>query len=109
VNYHREYIKDYASISNCLYKLTGKKNKFRWEPEHQEAFDTLIQCLINPPVLAYPKPDDLFILDTDASGNAIGAELLQVQDGKEKVISYGSYTLTPAQRKYCTTRKNFSQ
>ena len=35
----------------------------------------------------------------------IGAELIQIQDGVERVIGYGSYTLTPAQRKYCTTRK----
>ena len=31
--------------------------------------------------------------------------LSQVVNGKECVISYGSFSLTPAQRKYCTTRK----
>ena len=44
-------------------------------------------------------------LDTDASDVAIGAELLQVQNGEEKVISYRSFSLTPCQRKYCTTHK----
>ena len=39
------------------------------------------------------------------SETAIGCELLQVVDGKECVISYGSFSLTPAQRKYCTTHK----
>ena len=41
----------------------------------------------------------------DASDKAIGAELLQVQDGVEKVICYGSLSLTPSQQNYCTTRK----
>ena len=31
--------------------------------------------------------------------------LSQLQDGDEKVISYGSYVLTPEQRKYCVTRR----
>ena len=47
----------------------------------------------------------MFILDTDASDTATGADLLQLQEGEERVISYGSFSLTPAQRNYCTTRK----
>ena len=47
----------------------------------------------------------MFILDTDASDNAIGGELLQFIDGREHLISYGSYVLTAEQIKYCTTRK----
>ncbi|GFN98331.1 Pol polyprotein [Plakobranchus ocellatus] len=48
---------------------------------------------------------DPFILDTDASDFAIGAELLQIQGGVERAISYGNYTLSKEQRYYCTTRK----
>ena len=44
-------------------------------------------------------------MDTDASDVAIGAELIQVQDGVERVIAYGSFALTAQQRRYCTTRK----
>ena len=47
----------------------------------------------------------MFILDTKASDTAIGGELLQLISGVEHVISYGSYTLTSEQRKYCMTRK----
>ena len=35
----------------------------------------------------------------------IGAELLQVQEGVEQVIAYGSVTLSAEQRRYCTTQK----
>lgn len=56
-------------------------------------------------MLTLPNSTDKFILDTDASNNAIGAELLQVQDGQERAVAYGSFTLSAAQRRYCTTRK----
>lgn len=45
------------------------------------------------------------MLDTDASAEAIGAELCQVQEGRERPIAYGSLTLSAEQRRYCTTRK----
>ena len=47
----------------------------------------------------------MFVLDTDASNFAVGAELSQVQDGEIRTIAYASNILLPAQRKYCTTRK----
>ena len=37
VNYHRDHIKDYANISQCLYSLTGPKAEFVWEEKHQKA------------------------------------------------------------------------
>ena len=69
------------------------------------AFDALKSALTNPPVLALPNHRESFILDTDASNESIGCELLQVQDGVEKVITDRSYALTKEQRRYCTTRK----
>ena len=56
-------------------------------------------------MLTLPNHTDDWILDTDASDQAIGAELLQVQNGEERVIAYGSVTLSAEQRRYCTTRK----
>ena len=43
------------------------------------------------------------ILDTDASEDTIGCVLSQVQDGVERVISYGSQTLSCSERNLCTT------
>lgn len=39
------------------------------------------------PILGYPVPDTLFVLDTDASNDAIGIVLSQHQEGQEKVIA----------------------
>jgi hypothetical protein len=35
----------------------------------------------------------------------VGAELIQIQEGEERAVAYGNFTLTPEQQKYCTTRK----
>ena len=57
--------------------------------------------------MACPRAEDPFILDTDASDFAIGAVLSQIQDEKERSISFASKVLNKAQRAYCTTRKEW--
>ena len=46
-----------------------------------------------------------FVLNTDSSDKAIGVVLSQVQDGKERVVAYGSFVLSTTQRNYCVTRR----
>ena len=84
----------------------GPSATFSWGTEHEKAFDALRQKLMEAPVLGYPNSENVFILDTDASHNAIGAELLQVQNGVERLIGFGSFVLDSAQRSYCTTSKD---
>ncbi len=103
-NYHRTFVSNFAKLAEPLYRVTGKQ-KFNWEPQQQGAFDSLKTALTSAPILALSNNHDEFILDTDASDVSIGAELLQVQNGEEKVIAYNSYALTPEQRRYCVTRK----
>ena len=44
-------------------------------------------------------------MDTDASGNAIGAALNQIQNCQERVIAYGSKSLSMAERNYSVTHR----
>lgn len=81
-NYHRGFIAGFAQMAHPLYNITGKK-PFVWGPEQQTAFENLRRALTSPPVLALPTANDQFVLDTDASAEAIGAELCQVQEGQE--------------------------
>ena len=104
VNYHREHIIGFAGIAQPLYQITGKGD-FHWDEEQQLAFESLKECMTSTPVLAYPNANEPFILDTDASNFAVGAELIQIQGGRERVIGYDSMILDKCQRKYCTTRK----
>ena len=104
-SYYRRFIQGFATIAAPLYRLTEKDAQFKWTDQCTEAFNRLKQLLTVAPVLAFPSFDEGFILDTDASNVGIGAVLSQVQDGKERVIAYGSRTLTKAERKYSTTKK----
>ena len=105
VNYHRSFLKDFAALAIPLYRITGKQ-AFRWEATQQVAFESIKKQLMEAPILTItPNAHDQFFLDTDASNEAVGAELLQLQEGREKVIAYGSSALTPEQRRYCITRR----
>ena len=83
----------------------GKDCKFKWTDACQDAFKALRALLIKAPVLAFPKEDLPYIVDTDASDYGIGGVLSQCIEGTEHVIAYYSKSLNPAQQKYCTTRR----
>ncbi|KAG8199258.1 hypothetical protein JTE90_003683 [Oedothorax gibbosus] len=103
--YYRRFVKGFSMIARPLHRLTEKQQKFTWTPECDEAFDHLKSVLTSAPILAYPEPDRMFILDTDASKEGIGAVLSQEVDGKERVIAYFSKSLSKPERNYCVTRK----
>ena len=106
VNYYRRFIKDCASISKPLYQLTEHTRCFKWTDQCQEAFLTLRKALVSAPVLAFPGCSRVFILDTDASNQGIGAVLSQEHDdGLEHVVAYASRVLSKAERRYSVTRK----
>jgi hypothetical protein len=64
-------------------------------------FEELRNQLVSSPILAHPDFSKKFILDTDASNEAIGAVLSQEIDGKEKPIAFASRTLTKPERRCC--------
>ena len=105
MNYHRSHVQGYARITACLYELVKPKASFIWTEEHDEAVNHQKERLATAPCLAFPTPDGQFIFDCDASDNSIGAELSQIQDNQERIISYATFVLLPQQRRYCTTRK----
>ncbi|KRY17737.1 Retrovirus-related Pol polyprotein from transposon 17.6 [Trichinella patagoniensis] len=77
-----------------------------WSNEAEEAFQRLKRALTTGQILAFPRFDIPFIIDTDASETGIGAVLSQKHDPEgERVIAYASRTLSKTERKYSTTRK----
>ncbi|CAH8445461.1 unnamed protein product [Dicrocoelium dendriticum] len=107
-SYYRRFIFNFAAISAPLHRLTEKGRKFCWTNECQNAFAELKVHLTTPPILALPdtSPESgAFVLDTDASDEAIGAVLSQRTPAGEVVISYASRRLDKRERKYSTTRR----
>ena len=102
-NCYRCFIRGYSEKVAPLVELTKQDIPFQWTKVHQERFDQLKKELAGCDIVAHPQDDGQFILDTDASGTTIGCVLSQIQDGKEKVIAYGSRTLSRTERNYCVT------
>jgi len=104
-SYYRSFIKGFADIARPLHELTRIGARFEWSDLRQRAFDTLKSSLTTAPILAAPRDEGLYYLDTDASDVALGAVLQQEQEGEIRVIAYASRGLSDAEANYCTTRK----
>ena len=104
-NYYRRFIRSHSEVARPLTQLTKKDHLFVWTSECEKSFPKVKQILISPDIMAYPLQDGQFVLNTDACDFSIGTVLSQVQNGKERVIAYGSKTLLKSERNYCVTDK----
>ena len=84
--YYRRFVPDYSK-HGCTALGTFVGN-FEWTTACQDAFNALRALLITALVLAFPKEDLPYIIDTDASDYGIGGVLSQDVDGTEYVIAY---------------------
>jgi len=91
-NFYRRFIHNFSHTARPLNKLKGKK-EWKWEEEHQKAFEELKEKITSQPVLSLPRREGKFRVETDASGHAIGGVLSQEQDGKWKPIAFLSRTM----------------
>ena len=118
--YYRRFVRIYSSIVKPLNALllghpTNKKQKkkkkattpWNWCPEQQTAFDCIFEKLTSPPVLAYADYTNFFVLNTDASGDGLGAVLYQEQDSNEHVIAYTSRGLRASECNYPAHKLEF--
>ncbi|KRY04938.1 Retrovirus-related Pol polyprotein from transposon 17.6, partial [Trichinella patagoniensis] len=76
-SYYRRFVRNFAGVANPLHALTKKGEKWRWGPKEEEAFARLKDALVSPPILCHPDFDRTFLVDVDASEDAIGAVLSQ--------------------------------
>ena len=102
-SYYRRFVKNFAKTDAPLHRLTQKDTPFDWSPQCGDAFTSLRDALIHPPIMAYPDTTQHFTLFTDASHSAIGSVLSQVKDGRARVVAlYASHVLTAAERRWST-------
>ena len=97
VNYLSIFCRHLQKLLKPIYDLTKKGRPFVLQEEQQQAFDTIKERMINPPVLYLclylPKPGGRFILYCDSSRTHTGSSLWQVQEGKPRLIGYASKSL----------------
>ena len=89
-----------AHILALLTTLMGK-NKFIWEPKHQQEFEEAKKMIAADTLLAYPDHNLPFHIYTDASNTQLGSVILQ----NTRPIAYYTRKLNPAQHNYTTNEK----
>jgi hypothetical protein len=108
-NVYRRFVRGFAKIAAPLNLLPRKREPPQLGPlssEQVTAFDTLRDALLNPLILALPRIEGAFTLDTDASDHQLGGCLLQSQpDRSQRPVGYWSRGLTSAEKNYSTTEK----
>ena len=105
-SYYRRFVQDFAKRAKPLLELTKKGKTFIWDKHCEQSFKDIKEALIGSEVMGYPQNEGgEFILDVDASDVGIGGVLAQIQNGRERVIAYGSRTLNKAESNYCITEK----
>ena len=105
-SFYRRVLQGFSHHAEPLVKLTRKHVKFEWGPEQQTSFLKLKASLVSSKVMAVPRPNEPYLLYTDASDYAVGAILVQKDEtGMERVIQYVSHSLSKSQRRWSTLEK----
>lgn len=116
----RKYIPNLSKTAEPLHVLLKKtdsqsnssKSLTSWGEIKKEALDQLLLCLVELPILAYAEHDKEFILHVEASGKRRKRKrrpaLLKYQESDLRLISYGSRTLIPVEKKYHSSDREFS-
>ena len=88
-DYYWKFIQGYGAIAAPLTKLL-KKNGFQWSKQAEESFHKLKRAMTQAPVLSLPNFYKQFVVEADASGNGLGAVLMQ----EGKPLAYYSKAIT---------------
>ena len=89
-----------VTVDNCL-----KKNKLRWTPQAEQAFQEMKQYLITLPTLTAPSPKEPLTLYLSAGERAVGAVLLVDRKGVQTPVYYISRMLTNPETRYSIIEK----
>ncbi|KAJ8340547.1 hypothetical protein SKAU_G00351800 [Synaphobranchus kaupii] len=121
--YYRRFIANYSAIVRPLTELTKGyppvqrartavtgKTKFyfkesepfgeRWDPTCTAAFQKIINCLTNAPVLAFADPTQPYVLHVDASMDGLGAVLNQEYPEGLRPVAFASRKLSASEQRY---------
>ena len=105
-NHLGKFLPHLAEKTHPLRDLLKKTNKWAWEPQQQQAFDSIKKDLTTPPGLALYDPNAETLLSADSSSYGMGAVLLQRQTGIEwRPVAYASRSLSSTEQRYAQIEK----
>ncbi len=101
LNFYRRFIKGFSKLARPLHDLTKKGVTWKWTHTKQAAFEALKAAVAEEPVLLFPKLEEPFEMEVDASAIVIGAVLNQKgEDGKTHPVAYYSESFSATERNY---------
>ena len=77
VNFLGKFIQDLSSLRSSLQSLIKKDTDYVWTANHTNAFNNIKQAICEETLLAYYDKDKPVFIEVDASGQGLGAVLLQ--------------------------------
>jgi len=99
--FYQRFVKNFSRLAAPLSALTKKEVPFQWTDSEQVAFDNVKQALVSAPILAIPDPSRPYVLETDASGIALGAVLSQASESDSvRPVSFMSRKLNVHEARY---------
>ena len=106
-NYSSQYIRDYATLTEPLRRLTHKDTQFVWGAAQEEAYQTLKTALLSSPVMSYFDINKETAILVDASPVGLSAILSQRKHGSNnsQIIAYASRSLSQTEQRYSQTEK----
>src|SRR6266487_1711157 len=108
INFLRRFISNLSGKSQPFSPLLRlkKDDVFKWEAEHQRAFEDIKLYLSKPPILMSPIRNKFMKLYISASDSTIGSMLAQEdENGDERAIYYLSRVLNDAETRYNAIEK----
>jgi hypothetical protein len=90
INFVRRFISNLSRRIEPIMDLVKIKadEEFHWGAEQQQVFEEIKEYLAGPPVLVPPQPDRPFYIYLSVGDTSIASVVVQVYDGKEKVVFY---------------------
>jgi hypothetical protein len=101
INFVRRFISNLSGRIEPFMELVKIKanDEFRWGPE-QQAFEDIKEYLSKLPVLVPPQQGKPFHVYLSVGDTSIASVIIQVHDGKERVVFYLSRRMLDAETRY---------
>jgi hypothetical protein len=107
LNYFRDHISDYSTLTHSLYDIvaTQIRGRISWTAALVQDFEAAKRSVENLPTLYFLRDEGEIHVFTDASDYGVGASVEQWIDGKRFPIRFISKSLSPVQRRWSTIEK----
>jgi hypothetical protein len=106
-NFVRRFISNLSGRIEPFMELVRIKanDEFCWGAEQQQAFEAIKEYLSKPPVLVPPQQGKPFRVYLSVGDTSIASVIVQVHDGKERVVFYLSRRMLDVETRYPKIKK----